>query len=300
MLFSNCYYDRRQITNERGVSMSIQKKIISILFATLIVLSLSACGNDLLHDEENGKGELIEAVQPFNRVVINISEGGEPNVTIQPVGAMGAGLFINKYDTDNTEPLDSILTQTYKLEDLLDYFGKFQVNESPIHGFPNNIHNMSIDQVNASFPIECLRHIDGKYYSVYEVREGGFFYVFWVMISNSSSDMGQEPDDYSVYFTAYLSSLRRLSDFDSLVVGSSTAEDVSFIDPAFELCFLLSSQTSSYSLLEDGSILEICYDFGSELESRNDLIVTSIRVVSRSDSVPKLSLILPEDLPNMA
>ena len=100
-----------------------------------------------------------------------------------------------------------------------------------------------------------------------------------------------------MYFTAYISTLKKAEDFDSLQEGFNTAEDVAKIDPAFELTFLLSSKTPSYSLLDDGTIMEICYSCNDSLVSRSDLIVENKEVISKENCPSKLASVLSTDLP---
>lgn len=75
----------------------------------------------------------------------------------------------------------------------------------------------------------------------------------------------------------------------------TTAEDVSSIDPNYELNLLMSSQLSSYSLLADGSVLEIYYDFGECFGS--DLVVVGMKKTMNEILPSKLASIYPGDLP---
>lgn len=195
---------------------------------------------------------------------------------------------------DDSITLSNILTKEYSLHELKNYFGETPPNEASAFGIEHTVLTMS--SVNLKFPIECFRK---NGYSVYKVSEGGYFYVFWVKSLDSFDSVAPnfESDDYSVYFTTYISSLKKESDFNSIVEGISTAFDVASIDPAFELVFLLSSRTPSYSLLEDGSLMEICYDWDVDLNSRSDLVVKSKEVVSKELSGSCLASILPNDLP---
>lgn len=91
--------------------------------------------------------------------------------------------------------------------------------------------------------------------------------------------------------------LPKASDFDLVLEGTSTAEDVALVDPAFELSFTLSRAICSYSLLEDGSILEIKYNHVETINSRKDLVVESKTIVPAAQSGSYLAVIYPEDLP---
>ena len=105
--------------------------------------------------------------------------------------------------------------------------------------------------------------------------------------------------DWAVYFTAYLPTSIDLSvnDFDTITPNSSTAADIGRIDPNFELSFLLSSRIVSYSLLEDGTVMQICYDFDGTLETKEDLIVTSKEILSGVDTSSRLAAVYQYDLP---
>ncbi len=219
------------------------------------------------------------------------SEGTE-TIVDNPTGSDvdTAEFFLNK--VENTRRLSDVLTDEYAIEDLADFFGRASTNEVYSGSKPLGVR---IAAANEKFPIECLRQTDrGTLYSVYKVKEGGFYYVFWIKITDGDIT----PIDWKVYFTAYLPTSIKLTqnDFNSIIPNSSTAEDVAVIDPNFELTFVLSSCTPSYSLLEDGSIMEICYDW-KKLESRADLIVTSKEIVSRDVAVSRLATVYPYDLP---
>lgn len=209
----------------------------------------------------------------------------------------------NKLDTsefsaenriENTRPLLDILTNEYAIEDLVDFFGRASSNESSLSGLAMS--DVRIATASKKFPIECLRQVDaGFLYSVYKVKEGGLYYVFWADIVDTEDTIV----DWAVYFTVYLPTSIKLAsnDFNSIIPNRSTAEDVAVIDPNFELSFLLSSRIASYSLLEDGSVMEICYGFDTTPESKVDLIVTSKEILSGVDSSSKLAAIYPYDLP---
>lgn len=198
--------------------------------------------------------------------------------------------------TGDSEPLSNILTKEYSVQELRDFFGEVSLNESSVFGTEPDHLDLPMADVNEKYPIECLRE---NGYSVYKVKEGGYFYVFWVNTFDPLSEQGikAENDSAVPYFTAYLSSLKSASDFDAIKEGVSTAADVVKIDPAFELEFILSNETVSYSLLGNGFIMEVCYRYDGNLNSRNDLIVKSIQIVSKDDCASRLAAILEMDLP---
>ncbi len=195
----------------------------------------------------------------------------------------------SKEENADMEEINKIITNMYDISELIDYFDGNNANESVINGMSQNL---SFNDVNQFFPIEVIRP---NGYSVYSVKQGGYFYVFWSKAYISNSDVIKS--DLFVYFTAYLPSTKDLSIFDSLKVGISTAEDVKMIDPSFELMFLRSSGIFSYSFLNDEDLLEIEYISEDEVDGYDDLIVKEIKVISRKDAPSRYSSILSMDLP---
>jgi len=204
--------------------------------------------------------------------------------------------YVSGFIADDSKSLSSVLTKEYAIKDLEDFFGEIPLNEASVYDPNNHKTDLSIDAVNQKFPIECLRKSG---YTVYKVSEGGYFYVFWARSIDPNSDNGLNSKSNSafVYFTSYITSLKKARDFDSIKEGISTAADVATIDPSLELIFLMSSRTPSYSLLDDGNIMEICYHWNESLKSRNDLIVESKKIIVKDQCPSALSHILISDLP---
>lgn len=210
---------------------------------------------------------------------------------------MDTAEFFTEDRIENTSRLSDILTVEYKMEDLEGFFGRASSNESVLSGVMTS--DVRIASANEKFPIECLRRTDdGFLYSVYRVKEGGLYYVFWADIFDNT-DAKDTIVDWAVYFTAYLPTPIDLSadDFETIMPNSSTAADIGRIDPNFELSFLLSSRIVSYSLLEDGTVIQICYDFDRTLETKEDLIVTSKEILLAADTSSRLAAVYYYDLP---
>lgn len=200
--------------------------------------------------------------------------------------------------------LSDLLTTDYPLSELQDYFGTVLPNENLQYGTGQDSDRYNYEKVDERFPIECTRRLGSvDSYSVYRVREGGYYYVFWSLPveGDDAEDAVGRQRGASVYFAVRLSpsALRSASDFDSLRPGIDTAEDVARIDPAFELIFLMNRGICSFSLLKDGTVLEICYRQNGVIESRRDLTVDSMTVRQREDIPGACCLvgILPQDLP---
>ena len=197
--------------------------------------------------------------------------------------------LFNGFIVDNNLQLSDLKLPEYPIEELQAFFGNLFSNESPFCSY-DGYRTLTISEVDRRFPIRCLRYNEG-YYTVYKVREGGFYYVFWSG-TISTIDEPLEPD---VYFAAHLSSLPTVEDFNVLKEGVSSADNVSHIDPAIELNFMLSCGMFSYSLLHDLSVIEVEYKW-NKLERRSDLIYIGKEIIKRENACSRYRTILLKDL----
>lgn len=196
--------------------------------------------------------------------------------------------FLNNIPINNTMDIKSIKNSEYSLSQLNDYFGEYSLQELSVFDIENNKEELEMKKVNAKFPIQFLRNNNGCYYSVYKVKEGGYYYVFWSI-----------SDDKSLFVsdTFHIDNLKEKSDFNSIKIGLSTYEDVYLIDSSSELILILSNGVYSYSLLVNGDLLEIEYNY-VDIKKRKDLIVKNVNTVTRdSTSSTFLQHIFSKDLP---
>lgn len=200
-------------------------------------------------------------------------------------------IFYREFVADDSKQLSDILTKEYELQALKDFFCNHHMNEHSLNS-GNDTFPLTISEVHKQFPIEVIRNND---YSVYKVVNGGYYYVFW--IKPFDLELGQTAGQPVVYFTAYILSPMEESDFDSLEMGISTAEDVYLIDPSFELIFLASNGIYSYSYLNEGTMMEIEYTTKGDMKYKCDLIVKCKTVVERESALSKYKSILSKDLP---
>ena len=202
--------------------------------------------------------------------------------------------FIQNYLKDNSIALSSVLIKEYNLNNLESYFGKIPLHEQNYYEGKSN--RLTFYDVNKNFPVECVRQVrKSNYYSVYKVAEGGYYYVFWNLYLPSAIT---ESSTY-VTNTAYVHSLNKESDFNFLKDGLSTAQDVSNIASSFELSFTMSSGIYSFSLLNDGNVMEILYEYTDRIHSRDDLVQKNKKISSKeiAASASYLATIMNQDLP---
>ena len=104
-----------------------------------------------------------------------------------------------------------------------------------------------------------------------------------------------------MYFTAYLpdsKAIKSKRDFDVLEIGISTAEDVFAVDSNMELTFSRSHGIFSYSLLKNGSIMEVEYYWPQNgANNRSEMIVKDLRVYKENIMGCCLGDVLKKDLP---
>lgn len=248
------------------------KKIVYTLFGNLSVVGCLIC---------NMVGCSIQR--------LNLPEISELNAS----AFMQASYFV----PDNTISLDDVLTDTYSLADLEDFF---QIPLSQDYAALDNVgrtKKLSWNEVNSSFPIQCLRYNNNQHYSVYKVNEGGYYYVFWSvpLVNETPAETPTAEDMIKVYATLYLDRLPSVKSFNSIKKNRSTANDILLIDPHMEMNFM-TSLISSYSRLDDGHIVIVYYKY-QNLNSLNDLIVQEIYVCDENSVTARGAAVLLEDLP---
>lgn len=261
------------------------KKIIILIFVFLFIsntLLLASCQTPT-PDDTPGEGEEVIIPDDLPDGTENENLSDSPSVVLKE--DLTNTVFFGDYLIDDATPV-SELKNEYSLNDLKEFF-KNKKNEQ-LGGIGELAPALFLSEVDNRFPIEIIR---SNGYVVYKVKEGGYFYIFWI----HSVDPDIEP---SVYFTTYLSEELPLSKFSVLTVGSSTAKDVKAVDPEFYLSFVKSSGTYSYSYLNDTAILEIKYKNIASPLTYDALLITKITVISRGDLEGGLyGMILSKDLP---
>ena len=213
-----------------------------------------------------------------------------------PIIDISEYIEMDDFVADNSSSIDKLLTTEYSLEELETFFDTYSYIERVAIEPIEERKSLSWDDVNIRFPIECLRYHKNSHYSIYRVKEGGLFYVFWnVPLKSTPSKYLDKECPISVLYSIHLSRLPSIKDFQPMI-KLHTASDVMKIDAQMEFNFLLSSCVCSYNLLDDGKVLEIRYRRDNLLEL-SDLIVDEYSVVPKEESAASLSSIADSDLP---
>ncbi len=196
---------------------------------------------------------------------------------------------------DNSTPLGDHDLEEYGLKELQGYFGKYSPSYDKYISDTTPASSFYPSHINMCFPIRCARSValqygDGTttthYYTVYKVREGGHYYVFW----------NTRNDELGICYAGYLPETRSIEDFDSLIEYESDFDDVYAIDPSADMRIDSSGAPRSYHLLTTGELLKIEYKY-TRLSGPEDLIVTNMEVLPANNDVGYLAQVYEGDLP---
>lgn len=180
----------------------------------------------------------------------------------------------------------------YSLSILKNFFGKYPGKEYNSYVIPytygcwEDICNNFFSRASVIFEIDSIFENDNTYYTVFPVEEGGEFFVFWELCKSESDPLP--------FYYIYIPELKSIEDFAALQIGTSSAQDVADISSAIEIHFdsigFNLKRANSYTLLSDGTLLQIQYEYQNECNTRDDLIVESIEQVELNEDLQYLYL----------
>ena len=181
-------------------------------------------------------------------------------------------LFVEKgIHINNESSLNDLLTREYSLSEM-DLFFR---NDSD--------GGLSLDSVESFCPVEVLRENDSIFYTVYKVKEGGYWYLFWGTIFNYDPISFETiPKCPFVASTIYLKDIKDASTFNALNIGQSTSKEVFEIDPYLEWDPFGSYATYSYSILNKDLMAVVQYvDEGAP--KKEEHVIELVFFVHRTD-----------------
>ena len=127
---------------------------------------------------------------------------------------------------DNVTPYEELITEEVDIHEFMQTF-------SPLAPFvptatTTDFNNLYLRDFAKNVAVECLRETDaGALYSVHKVEQGGLLYVFY----DKREELGDSPIRHRLYVPKALS----YADFDGLVEGVSTFDDLLAIDPSSQI-----------------------------------------------------------------
>lgn len=139
------------------------------------------------------------------------------------------------YRCDNTTAKEQLVKHNYFIESGTDFIGTIE----------------SMEELNFHYKIECLRRIDEGYYAVYKVNNDEWLYILFQYVNGK----------YIISDTWHFERAIYKSDFETLVIGSSTIDDVRKVDSCgYEMLGLMTGRLP-FSLHKtiDNCLIEITY-----------------------------------------
>lgn len=277
-----------------------------IYHRTYEIYSIDAFSQLLLQEEHRVEVWKIKSANE-NNCTITVQEGKffqkeeELELIMKKDHSLEVGNNIDNM-VNHSDGLDTLLTKKYDIDELKKYFGEISGLELNVYRSKNKASddtnwkydlNNSFKITSVLFDIQCLRKVDDMYYSVFSVKQGGLYYVFWC------EPFGYYRDSIPIY-AVYINDFVDSNAFKSLKPGISTAIDVCNISSACDIRFMKFGRPYSYTLLENGELLRVIYQSRDELNSRADLIIEEIEVVTQDNTIfdSYLTKIFSEDLHN--
>ena len=191
---------------------------------------------------------------------------------------------------DNTASAHNLISQIYSKETLLRYYS------SPFYSSNTCMVNVDVD-----CKIECIRKADeDRYYTIHKSDDGGLLYLFFTRGKDGFLEVGGDTNRDTVLTNWYVSDEVRKSDFEKLILNSSTLSDVKKLDPygyyPIDLYGKVSNTTialdNSVHLTTDGYQVFIIYGW----DDQDNRIATDVKIEEAGESSFYQQL-LPMDRP---
>ena len=188
---------------------------------------------------------------------------------------------------------DNIEFEEYSIVDLENTFGKHSIRTGLVLDmldYRKNYFIRDINYINSIFTIQLYKkRKPGLSYSVYKVKEGGYYYIFY----------GTDYDEQELYITEkyYMNKFKTEKDFESIKEGN-TIYDVLEIEPQIIFGNHYGSGPKSFNILDDDKVLMISYEFKIKIvDGKEVYYVKNKEVYDRKDTYI-LGSILDEDMPS--
>ena len=210
---------------------------------------------------------------------------------------------ISNLTTINNLVISSIDEEEYSLKELTGFFDKIYTN---LFNGKQYFDEYYFDNVNQKFQIEFTREIDGylqkNYYSVYKVKEGGYFYIFW-----DNQTTGNIETSARATIAYYIDEKRNcsLSELSALQQNkNSTLTDIAELTDVFE--FRLEDNASfdgyfyAYVVCKEGFAIAVFENPTMDLDNMDAFKIKHIELTTKSYAENELELIcdfVEEDLP---
>lgn len=192
------------------------------------------------------------------------------------------------YKVDNTNNIGEKIKNAYSIMDFEKYFGKYSLGvyhagfrERETEG------SLKIKDIEKQFAVEIIRSSKKMHYTVYRIKEGGYYYIFWFN--------GTDNEIYA-FDTFYISSSNYVSDI-SKYKKIQNIDELLALYPYTEIEIKADYGSDSYNIMSKSELVSIKYDY---LKGKGYYTVREITTLDRNDNKlawTMLSAILERDLP---
>ncbi len=236
--------------NKQG--MRTDMKLVSIMLALMLLISMTACANQQTVESENTSLQISSS---------EISSSGEDIMSGIPPSEeqLQTQEILEKSSMQDLHPL---INHAYSQQDLL----------SMLYYNGSDNFNTQLQNLNAKFPVECIRTFeDAATYCIYRLKEGGYLYVYF----DSHYD-GAPPYDPTLKFARYVFVVKKKltrSNFSHIKPGTPISE-VEEIDPGRKLINEISpvaqGEMESCHMVENG-FMKITYESTNKDMDRSEI-----------------------------
>lgn len=266
-------------------------KILAIFLCFIIGISIFTACDGYSDIGNSSKEDIIQTSEN-----VQTSSKADESMTLTDIAFSES--LVKDGETKETK-----ITKEYSLNDLTSFFDKIYTN---LFNGKQYLDEYYFENVNKKFPIEFTREIDGylqkKYYSIYKVKEGGYFYVFWD--NQTTGDIGTSAKATIAY---YIDAKRNCSLLELSALQqrkNSTLTDIATLTDVFE--FRLEDNASfdgffyAYVLCKEGFAIAVFENPTMDLDSMDAFKIKHIELTTQSYAKNELELIcnfFEEDLP---
>ncbi|MBE6761925.1 MAG: hypothetical protein E7551_06520 [Ruminococcaceae bacterium] len=266
-------------------------KVLAIFFCVIICIAIFvACDSysDIDSSSKDGVSQTSETLQA--------SSITDESITLTDIAFRGTLV-------KDGETKEKKITKEYSLKELTGFFDKIYTN---LFNGKQYFDEYYFDNVNQKFQIEFTREIDGylqkNYYSVYKVKEGGYFYIFW-----DNQTTGNIETSARATIAYYIDEKRNcsLSELSALQQNkNSTLTDIAELTDVFE--FRLEDNASfdgyfyAYVVCKEGFAIAVFENPTMDLDNMDAFKIKHIELTTKSYAENELELIcdfVEEDLP---
>lgn len=212
--------------------------------------------------------------------------------------------LLNKTLAKSGDKKENKITKSYSLKELKDYFDGIY-----LHPFKSekSSENYTYKSINKKFPIQFSRKgnesFNSEYYSVFKVKEGGYFYILWYEKQYIYCD--EYETSLKANYACYLDKERNCSQdevYSLLNNKNSTVKDINNLTWTYDFDIFeqqnYKDKFVAYLLCKEGYLKILFNNPSKDLEKMEAFYLDSVFPAKREDAyICRFSCILEEDMP---